>query len=80
MKLMAENSICIRSYRRGPLPPDRSQEGESYFALCEDGGAVRDYWRVESETGARFWLFHLPFPLQRQASDLPRWYLHGLLA
>lgn len=65
---------------RGPLPPDRSQEGESYFALCEDGGAVRDYWRVESETGVRFWLFYLPFPLQRQASDLPRWYLHGLLA
>lgn len=66
---------------RGLLPPDRSGEGESYFALCADGGAVRDYWRVESETGARFWLFHLPFPLQREAvAPLPRWFLHGLFA
>ena len=63
---------------RGALPPDRSHDGESYFALCEDGGAVRDYWRVESEAGVRFWLFYLPFPLQREVSA--RWYLHGLFA
>jgi protein ImuB len=66
---------------RGPLPPDRSGGDESYFTLCADGGAVRDYWRVECETGARFWLFHLPFPLQREiTSSLPRWFLHGLFA
>lgn len=66
---------------RGALPPDRSDEGTAYFALCEDGGAARDYWRVESEEGNRFWLFHLPFPLVQNAQDsAPRWFLHGLFA
>lgn len=66
---------------RGALPSDRSDEDAAYFALCEDGGAVRDYWRVESEKGSRFWLFHLPFPLLRDSQDsLPRWFLHGLFA
>lgn len=66
---------------RSTLPPDRSVEETNYFALCEDGGAARDYWRVESEEGNRFWLFHLPFPLLRDAQDvMPRWFLHGLFA
>lgn len=66
---------------RGALPVDRSQEDHSYFTLCEDGGAVREYWRVESEEGARFWLFYLPFPLQRNTvRNDPRWFLHGLFA
>ena len=64
---------------QGPLPADRSDEGASYFALCEDGGAVRDYWRVESEDGLRFWVFHLPFPLAASRLDpAARWFVHGL--
>jgi protein ImuB len=40
-----------------------------------DGGEVRDYYRVEDEAGARFWLFRAgPY-----RSDQPaRWWLHGL--
>jgi protein ImuB len=66
---------------RGQLPPDRSDDGASYFALCEDGGAVRDYWRMESETGLRFWVFHLPFPLAGSyPNQAARWFIHGLFA
>ncbi|MBT4740345.1 MAG: DNA polymerase Y family protein [Rhodospirillaceae bacterium] len=66
---------------RGALPSDRSREEQSYFTLCEDGGAVREYWRVESESGARFWLFYLPFPVMRkEAGHQSRWFLHGLFA
>lgn len=66
---------------QGQLPPDRSEEDATYFALCEDGGAVRDYWRVESEAGLRFWVFHLPFPLMRtETKPIDRWFVHGLFA
>ena len=66
---------------QGLLPADRSDEGASYFALCEDGGAVRDYWRVESEDGLRFWVFHLPFPLAASGPDhVERWFVHGLFS
>ncbi len=66
---------------RGALPSDRSKEEHSYFTLCEDGGAVREYWRVESESGARFWLFYLPFPLLPGGTGRQsRWFLHGLFA
>lgn len=70
---------------RGALPPARSEQETSYFTLCEDGGAVRDYWRVESEEGNRFWLFHLPYPLQSPeqrdgANQASRWFLHGFFA
>lgn len=66
---------------RGALPSDRSDEEKAYFALCEDGGSIRDYWRVESEKGQRFWLFHLPFPLLKNSQDSePRWFLQGIFA
>jgi protein ImuB len=44
----------------------------------QDAQPTRDYFRVEDETGRRFWLFRdglyerEPFP--------PRWYIHGLFA
>ncbi len=41
-----------------------------------DGGA-RDYWRVEDETGRRFWLFREVRPRRDGTS---RWFLHGLFA
>lgn len=45
---------------------------------AENGVArVRDYYRVEDETGARFWLFRTGL----YGGDQPtRWYLHGLFA
>ena len=40
-----------------------------------DPSHVRDYYRVEDEAGARFWLFRAGL---YQADVLPRWWLHGL--
>jgi protein ImuB len=37
--------------------------------------AMRDYYRIETETGARFWLFR-----DAPAADGGRWWLHGLSA
>lgn len=39
---------------------------------------VRDYYRVEDETGARFWLFRAG--LYAAPGDPPKWWLHGLFA
>jgi protein ImuB len=38
----------------------------------------RDYFRVESETGARFWLYREG--CQQSGKLVPRWYMHGFLA
>ncbi|MBR7710884.1 DNA polymerase Y family protein [Microvirga sp. SRT01] len=39
--------------------------------------AVRDYFRVEDDTGARFWLFRRGDGVDASTGDLS-WYLHGL--
>jgi protein ImuB len=39
--------------------------------------AVRDYFRVEDEAGARFWLFRRGDGLDQATGDLS-WYMHGL--
>ncbi|MET3438070.1 DNA polymerase Y family protein [Sphingomonas sp. 1185] len=39
--------------------------------------AVRDYFRVEDERGARFWLFRRGDGIEAATGDLS-WYLHGL--
>jgi protein ImuB len=39
--------------------------------------AVRDYFRVETEGGARFWLFRRGDGVEAPTGDLS-WYLHGL--
>ena len=39
--------------------------------------AVRDYFRVEDDTGARFWLFRRGDGVEPATGDLS-WYLHGL--
>ncbi|MBV6633068.1 MAG: DNA polymerase Y family protein [Alphaproteobacteria bacterium] len=47
---------------------------------------TRDYYRVESEAGQRFWLYREGlYPSDSSATDAaaghnPRWYLHGLFA
>jgi len=40
-------------------------------------GEVRDYYRVESETGLRFWVFREG---TYGGEYLPRWYVHGMFA
>ena len=42
-----------------------------------DNGETRDYYRVESATGLRFWVFREGI---YGAGRLPRWYLHGMFA
>ena len=39
--------------------------------------AVRDYFQVEDESGARFWLFRRGDGVDGRTGDL-RWYMHGL--
>jgi protein ImuB len=38
--------------------------------------AIRDYYRVEDETGRRFWLFRAGLP----GDPPPRWFMHGIFA
>jgi protein ImuB len=38
--------------------------------------AIRDYYRVEDETGRRFWLFRAGLP----GDPPPRWFIHGVFA
>ncbi len=38
-------------------------------------GHVRDYYRVEDDTGARYWLFRAGL---YGGEDLPKWWLHGV--
>lgn len=45
---------------------------------AEDPGLTRDYYRVEDESGQRFWLFR--HGLYERETDRPDWYLHGLFA
>lgn len=41
-----------------------------------EGGLARDYYRVEDESGARYWLFRLG----EYEKDDPKWFLHGFFA
>jgi protein ImuB len=41
-------------------------------------GLTRDYYRIEDETGHRFWLFRAG--LYGEEAQHPRWYMHGLFA
>ncbi|MEH3101349.1 DNA polymerase Y family protein [Sphingomonas adhaesiva] len=41
-----------------------------------EASAVRDYFRVEDEAGARFWLFRRGDGLRAETGDLS-WYIHG---
>ena len=42
---------------------------------------TRDYFRVESRTGARVWLYREGlYDREIESSAQPKWYLHGLFA
>lgn len=43
--------------------------------LASGQARVRDYYQVEDDTGARYWLFRAGL---YQSDKSPRWYLHGL--
>lgn len=43
-----------------------------------DPGLSRDYYRVEDESGRRFWLFR--HGLYERETNAPIWYVHGLFA
>ncbi|KTE02765.1 protein ImuB [Sphingopyxis sp. H038] len=74
-------------------PPRRfAWRGRSYRVVAGDGPerihgewwrttremwAVRDYFRVEAETGERFWLFRRGDAIEDRTGDLS-WYMHGV--
>jgi protein ImuB len=74
-------------------PPKRFVwRGQSHLIICGDGperihgewwrrtgeaDAVRDYYQVEDEAGARFWLYRRGDGLDPRTGDLS-WHLHGV--
>jgi protein ImuB len=60
-----------------------SSEGPERIAMQwwrndRDEKLTRDYFRVENEAGARFWLYREG--LYQSGKRIPRWYVHGLFA
>jgi protein ImuB len=41
-------------------------------------GRIRDYYRIESDQGGRFWVFRAGLFGGETDEDEPSWYLHGL--
>ncbi|MBS0472816.1 MAG: DNA polymerase Y family protein [Proteobacteria bacterium] len=60
----------------------RKAEGPERIAMewwqGEDHKPTRDYFRVEDETGRRFWLFREG--LYHHETMMPKWFVHGLFA
>jgi protein ImuB len=47
----------------------------------EQGGPVRDYFRVEDKTGLRFWLFRAGLYRDLAPGGTPpAWFVHGMFA
>ena len=51
-------------------------EADNAPSLLAWASAVRDYYRVEDETGRRFWLVRAGLP----GDPPPRWFVHGVFA
>jgi protein ImuB len=64
-----------RRVRRAEGPERLGQEWWRRPFETADPTAARDYYQVEDETGARFWLFRAGL---YDALDPPKWWLHGL--
>jgi protein ImuB len=64
-----------RRVRRAEGPERLAQEWWRRPVDAADPSAARDYYQVEDETGARFWLFRAGL---YDAGDPPKWWLHGL--
>jgi protein ImuB len=70
-----------RQFRwRGETYRIRRAEGPERIAgeWWREDAPTRDYYRVEDESGRRFWLYRDGLYGERQQA--PRWYLHGLFA
>jgi protein ImuB len=70
-----------RQFRwRGETYRIRRAEGPERIAdeWWREDAATRDYYRVEDESGRRFWLYR--DGLYGERPQAPRWYLHGLFA
>jgi protein ImuB len=60
--------------------PERIDESWWTADSCEGAScsaSTRDYFRVEDQSGLRFWLFRLGL---YHAVESPRWFMHGLFA
>ncbi len=55
-----------------------SEAGANPEGTCADPALTRDYFRIEDESGRRFWLYREG--LWQRETQAPRWFLHGLFA
>lgn len=56
---------------RRPEPAEAGRvRNAPHRAALEEAAPGRDYWRVETEAGARLWVY-------REICSAPRWFLHG---
>ena len=62
---------------RAPKPGEKPEPAPHVpdLALHDPEALTRDYYRVEDETGRRFWVFRHGL---YGGEDMPVWYLHGL--
>ena len=65
-----------RAFRVARADGPERIHGEWWKAAAE-ADSVRDYFQVEDEEGARFWLFRRGDGVDRRTGDLS-WYLHGV--
>ena len=65
-----------RAYRVARADGPERIHGEWWKRTCEAEG-VRDYFQVEDEEGARFWLYRRGDGVDQRTGDLS-WYLHGV--
>jgi len=75
---------CLHEVTRAEGPERIAMEwwkrsvGESRSDQKNHAGLTRDYFRVETQEGQRFWLYR--DGLYRQSHPAPRWYLQGIFA
>jgi protein ImuB len=65
----------VRRVRRAEGPERLAEEWWRRAPGETEPSHVRDYYRVEDDTGARYWLFRAGL---YGGPELPRWWLHGL--
>jgi len=67
-----------RAYRVAAADGPERLYGE-WWRRARERAAIRDYFQVEDETGARFWLFREGDGEDRETGDLG-WHMHGVFA
>jgi protein ImuB len=81
MALLPDNPPVAFTWRRRRHRVRRADGPErihgEWWRRSAEEAAVRDYFAVEDEDGARFWLFRRGDGVDRASGDL-RWFLHGL--